>query len=119
MAWLTIIWGGTFLRKEDIPPTTVTVQQSAPAPALTIDQEASCCFKGGKKHDYQPRVTKQTIVTQPDGFAQLVVRQRWDAHDITRILEACTATKEEYHGEVCTWCGDIIHNISGYDRPRR
>jgi hypothetical protein len=64
---------------------------------IVEEKHKHCCYNGGKKHNY-----KSIWERHPSGFKA----REWEG---TVAQFESLAFTEVYMGEVCRWCGDIIH----------
>lgn len=71
---------------------------------------ADRCYKGGKKHNFQPRMTKE--VKLPAGITAEGVADIMRAAFVDEEVAALEAMKDHrtvYHGDVCAWCGTVVN----------
>lgn len=68
------------------------------------------CYNGGKKHNFHPRVTKETKLPEKFTAEDLtdIMRSAFVDEEVEAI-EAVKDRKEIYHGDVCTWCGTVVN----------
>ena len=56
------------------------------------------CYNGGKKHNFQPRYSKQSYV--PNNI---------DTVATIAFMEAIKTNISKYEGDVCEWCGMAVN----------